>query len=107
MSAASRASKTSAKHISVRLLMYVAGDAPNSVRALVNLRSVLAEHGNDEVEVEVIDLLREPERGLRDRVLVTPMLLRLQPLPERCMVGSLNDRAALLAVLGIGEGRGE
>jgi circadian clock protein KaiB len=84
--------------------MYVAGEAPNSVRALINLRSVLTEHCNGDAEVEIIDLLKEPGRGLRDRVLVTPMLLRLEPLPERCMVGTLSDRGALLAVLGVGEG---
>jgi circadian clock protein KaiB len=106
MSASSRPSKKPTAHTSIRLLMYVAGGAPNSVMALINLRSVLAEHCNGDAEVEVIDLLKEPWRGLRDRVLVTPMLLRIEPLPERCMVGTLSDRAALLAVLGVGEERG-
>ena len=39
---------------------------------------------------------------LRDGVLVTPMLIRCAPLPERRILGNLRDRALLLAVLGRG-----
>jgi circadian clock protein KaiB len=81
------------------LRLYVAGDAPNSATALFNLRIALAQLALVNVELEVVDVLREPARGLLDGVLVTPTLLRVAPLPERRVVGNLREQAALLSVL--------
>lgn len=87
----------------LRLRLYVAGDSPNSVAALAHLRAAVAECANGRADVEIIDILRDPERGLRDGVFVTPMLVKVEPLPERRVLGSLRDRRALLAVLGLHE----
>jgi circadian clock protein KaiB len=87
----------------LRLRLYVAGDAPNSVAALVNLRAALAALPADRVDLEIIDVLREPERGLRDDVLMTPMLVRRTPAPERRMLGNLGATRALRNVLVIEE----
>ena len=78
------------------LRLYVAGDAPNSARARANLRRLLADVSPDRYRLEIIDCLVEPLRALNDGVLVTPTLLRLQPQPQRTVVGSLNaiDRVA-------------
>jgi circadian clock protein KaiB len=46
-----------------------------------------------------VDVLEHPERALNDGVFVTPTLVRLAPEPERTMIGSLNEPAALLALL--------
>jgi circadian clock protein KaiB len=86
-----------------RLRLYVAGDAPNSIAALANLRAVLADCTNGWADVEIIDILTDPERGLHDGVFVTPMLVKVEPLPERRVLGSLCDRRFLLAVLGLAE----
>ena len=51
--------------------------------------------------VEIIDILTDPERGLQDGIIVTPMLIRIEPAPERRVLGSLHDRLQLLAVLGL------
>jgi circadian clock protein KaiB len=83
--------------------LYVAGESPNSVAAKGNLRAALASLSPEDVSIELVDVLREPERSLRDGVLVTPTLIRVAPKPERRMVGNLRDRAALLAGLGIAE----
>ncbi|MDB4988997.1 MAG: circadian clock protein KaiB [Myxococcaceae bacterium] len=83
--------------VSVRL--YVAGDGPNSTMALSTLQTLLAQQSASHVEVEVIDVLAHPEQGLREGVLVTPMLVKVAPPPERRILGNLSDRAALLALL--------
>jgi circadian clock protein KaiB len=80
--------------------LYVAGEAPNSVAAIANLRLALA-HSECSAHVETIDVLRDPDRALRDGVFVTPMLVRVAPLPERRILGNLRDRDTLLGVLGI------
>jgi circadian clock protein KaiB len=91
----------------LRLRLYVAGDAPNSVVAVAHLRSVIEECASGRADVEIVDILRDPERGLRDGVFVTPMLVKVEPLPERRVLGSLGDRRFLLAVLGLNETPGE
>jgi circadian clock protein KaiB len=91
----------------IRLRLYVAGDAPNSMTAVANLRAVIAGCADGRAEVEIIDILREPERGLHDGVFVTPMLVKVEPAPERRVLGSLCDRRFLLAVLGLEEPRHE
>jgi circadian clock protein KaiB len=85
--------------------LYVAGDGPNSESAIATLRSLLTEFSEAPVDLEIIDVLEEPERALRDRVLITPMLVKVAPPPERRILGRLGDRTTLLTVLGLEERR--
>jgi circadian clock protein KaiB len=85
------------------LRLYIAGGSPNSVRARENLRAAIAGLPNEDVSLELVDVLREPERALRDTVLVTPTLIRVAPAPEQRVIGNLRDRSVLLAGLGISE----
>lgn len=87
----------------LRLRLYVAGDARNGLVAAANLRAVIAECTNGRADIEIVDVLSDPQRGLRDGVFVTPMLVKLEPSPERRVLGSLSDRRFLLAVLGLDE----
>jgi circadian clock protein KaiB len=89
----------------VAVRLYVAGDGPNAVTARRNLDAFLAQYPDYQVELEVIDVLRNPERGLADGVLVTPLLVKVAPPPERRVIGNLQDRTALVAGLGFGECR--
>lgn len=81
------------------LCLYVAGNSPNSLAARANLEAVLERHEIVRVELELVDVLTHPERGLRDGVLVTPTLVKLAPAPLRRVIGSLRDETALLATL--------
>jgi circadian clock protein KaiB len=85
------------------LRLYVAGDSPNSLQAKGNLEAAIARLPKGDVTLELVDVLRDPERGIRDGVLVTPTLVRVAPPPEQRLIGSLRDRGALLAGLGITE----
>lgn len=91
------------KRAALVLRLYVAGDSPNSVRARENLRAAMAGLPTEEVSLELVDVLRDPERALLDAVLVTPTLIRVAPEPERRVIGNLHDRTVLLAGLGICE----
>ncbi len=84
----------------LRLRLYIAGDAPNSVMAVANLTSLCAEHFPSSVNIEVVDLLEHPGRALADGIVVTPTLLRLSPLPVQRVVGSLRDTQRVLLALG-------
>jgi len=85
----------------LRLRLYVAGGAPNSVRAIANLAAICKEHLQSAFKLEIIDVLQFPLRALADGVLVTPHLTKLSPSPATKIVGNLSDRGRVLDALGI------
>ena len=84
----------------LELRLYIA-EGPNSAAALANLKLALDAHPDQVVRLEVIDVMADPERGLRDGVLMTPMLVKAAPLPERRVLGTLVNRKVLLVALGL------
>ena len=88
-------------HKMLKLRLYIAGDAPNSVAAVANLRAVCSQHFEARHEIEIVDLLDQPARALADGVIVTPTLLKLSPLPAQRLIGSLSDtKHVLIALVG-------
>jgi circadian clock protein KaiB len=79
--------------------LYIAGDAENSLAAVANLRDICARLLPERHQIELIDVLREPMRALADGVFMTPMLVKLTPLPMRKIVGSLSQTETVLQVL--------
>ena len=85
------------------LRLYIAGEAPNSIRALANL-AVLRERYHAELQdLEIVDVTLDPERALTDRIFMTPTLVKLSPEPTCRIVGTLGDLVPVLAALGLGE----
>lgn len=89
------------------LRLYVAGNAPNSVTAITNLRALLAAVPADQLHLEIVDVLDHPDRAARDGVLVTPTALRVLPTPERRVIGSLENHEVVRAALGLLAGADE
>jgi len=83
----------------LRLRLYVAGSAPNSLCAIANVQAICKEHFGRH-ELEIVDLLEHPRRALADGIIVTPTLLKLSPLPAQRLIGNLNDRDQVLLALG-------
>jgi circadian clock protein KaiB len=83
----------------LQLRLYVAGNAPNSMRAIANVRAICDEHFASGHELEIVDLLEHPKRALADGIIVTPTLLKLLPLPVRRVIGSLSDTTQVLIAL--------
>jgi circadian clock protein KaiB len=86
----------------VVMRLYVAGSAPNSIKAIANLEAICQQHLQDGFELEVIDVLEFPLRALADGVVVTPSLAKISPSPAVRIVGNLSDRSNVLRALGIG-----
>jgi circadian clock protein KaiB len=84
----------------LRLRLYVAGHAPNSVRAIANARAICDEHFAAGHELEIVDLLTDATRAIADGIVVTPTLLKLAPRPTQRLIGDLSDTSRLLLVLG-------
>ena len=85
----------------VVMQLYVAGGAPNSVQALVNLERICQQHLQGHYQLEIVDVFEQPLRALADGVIVTPSLIKLSPLPAAHIVGNLSDQNKVLLALGL------
>ena len=81
--------------------LYIAGSAPNSVRAQQNLGSICDEYLKGNYDLEIIDILQEPLRALVDGVLLTPTLTKVWPQPATKIVGNLSEKRDVLVALGL------
>lgn len=83
----------------LQLRLYVAGQAPNSLCAIANVKAICDAHFAAAHDLEIVDLLEHPARGLADGIIVTPTLLKLLPLPVRRVIGSLSDTEQVRSAL--------
>ena len=81
------------------LRLYVAGQSPKSLHAVANLKRLCDEHLRGRVEVEIVDLVKHPERARGDSILAIPTLVRRAPRPLCRLIGDLSDTERLLAAL--------
>jgi circadian clock protein KaiB len=88
----------------VTMCLYVAGGAPNSVKAIANLEAICQRYLKDGYKLEIVDVCEHPLRALSDRVLVTPSLTKLAPGKPANVIGNLGDTGSVLAALGLGGG---
>jgi circadian clock protein KaiB len=78
------------------LKLYVAGNTPNSVRALKTLKNILEEEFQGVYALKVIDVLKNPQLAEEDKILATPTLAKVLPPPVRKIIGDLSDREKVL-----------
>lgn len=78
------------------LKLYVAGNTPNSVRALRTLKNILEEEFKGVYALKVIDVLKNPQLAEEDKILATPTLSKVLPPPVRKIIGDLSDREKVL-----------
>jgi circadian clock protein KaiB len=95
------AAKAAPDNSVLQMRLYVAGNAPNSLRAIANLAAICEEHLQHGYSLEVIDVLEHPLRALADGVLVTPSLTKLGPGPCTNVIGNLSDTSRVLLALGL------
>ncbi len=79
--------------------LYVAGDAPNSTQAIANLRALCRAHLSKRHEIEIVNVIRDPQRAIADGVLLTPLLIKLSPAPMRKIIGNLSQLQPTLRAL--------
>jgi hypothetical protein len=53
------------------LRLFVAGDSPHSASAIANLKALFPNDESSHVEIEIVDVQREPARAARDAIMVT------------------------------------
>ena len=90
------------ERVTFKFTLYVAGDTVNSWEAVSNLTALCQAHLPDQYEIELVDVLRNPKRALKDHVLMTPTLIKFSPSPIGRIIGTLHPSQPVLQALGIG-----
>jgi len=81
------------------LRLYVAGQTPKSVLALKNLKEICEQHLMGRYDIEIIDLLENPQLARGDQILAVPTLVRRLPEPIKKIIGDLSNTERVLVGL--------
>ncbi|HUB79078.1 MAG TPA: circadian clock KaiB family protein [Bryobacteraceae bacterium] len=78
------------KHEIWDLRLYIAGQTPNSVAAIANLRKICEERLQGRYRIEIVDLLERPQLARGDQIIAIPTLVRKLPAPMKKIIGNLS-----------------
>jgi len=81
------------------LRLYVAGQTPKSTLAFRNLKQICEEHLHGRYEIEVVDLIENPQLAQGDQILAVPTLVRRLPEPIKKIIGDLSNTDRVLVGL--------
>ena len=82
-----------------RLRLYIAGQTPNSVAAIANLKQICKDKLEGRYRIEVIDLLEKPQLARGDQIIAIPTLVRRLPAPVKSIIGNLSKTESVLVGL--------
>ena len=81
------------------LRLYVAGQTAKSLLAFANLKRICEEHLGGRYQIEVVDLMKNPELAKGDQIFALPTLVRKLPEPVRKIIGDLSNTERVLVGL--------
>lgn len=81
------------------LRLYVAGQSPKSLQAFANLKRMCEEYLPEHYDIEIIDLVANPQLAAGDEIVAIPTLVRRLPSPMRRIIGDLSDEDRVLVGL--------
>ena|ERR1700760_2396808 len=89
------------EQIIYELKLYVSGAAPNSLRAIANVKKICEQYIPGQYMLEVIDIYQQPDLAKEQQLVALPLLLKRYPLPSRRLIGDMSDSEKVLRGLGI------
>jgi circadian clock protein KaiB len=82
-----------------RLRLYIAGQTPNSIVAIANLKKICEDQLRGKYRIEVIDLLEKPQLAKGDQIIAIPTLVRRLPPPVKKIIGNLSKTESVVVGL--------
>ena len=82
-----------------QLRLYVAGQTARAQAALRNLEAVCETHLRGKYQIEVVDLLVNPQLARGDQIFAVPTLVRQLPPPMKKIIGDLSNVERVLVGL--------
>jgi circadian clock protein KaiB len=78
------------------LRLYVTGTSPRAQVAIANLRRICDQDLRGQYDLEIIDVLKDPQLAEDAKILATPTLIKDLPPPLRRVIGDLSDKEKVL-----------
>jgi circadian clock protein KaiB len=88
-----------------RLRLYIAGQTPNSIAAIANLKKICEDKLKGKYRIEVVDLLVKPQLAKGDQIIAIPTLVRRLPPPVKKIIGNLSKTESVIVGLDLQPGR--
>jgi circadian clock protein KaiB len=82
-----------------RLRLYIAGQTPNSIAAIANLKKICENKLQGRYCIEVVDLLVKPQLAKGDQIIAIPTLVRRLPPPVKKIIGNLSKTESVIVGL--------
>jgi circadian clock protein KaiB len=83
------------------LRLFITGMSENSIRAVQNITRLCDQHLKGRVDLEIIDIYKNPSVAEEERIVFSPSLIRQFPLPKKTLIGDLSDTKEVILGLGI------
>jgi len=87
------------------LRLYIAGQTPNSMTAIANLKKICEEKLEGKYRLEVVDLLKKPQLAKGDQIVAIPTLVRRLPPPVKKIIGNLSKTESVIVGLDLQSAR--
>ena len=88
-----------ASHYILRL--YVAGQTPKSLDAIINIKKICEENLKGRYVLNVIDLYQQPQLAQGEQIIAVPTLIKKLPAPLRRIIGDMSDTERVLVGLNL------
>jgi circadian clock protein KaiB len=73
------------------LRLYVAGQTTKSLAAFSNLKRLCEQHLAGRYQIEIVDLVKQPQLAQNDQIVALPTLVRKLPEPIKRVIGDLSN----------------
>jgi circadian clock protein KaiB len=84
-----------------KLRLFVTGASPNSLRAIANIKVICEQHLAGNYDLEIIDVHQQPLIAEKEQLIALPLLMKLQPLPIKRLIGDMSDNNKVMTGLGL------
>src|SRR3954469_6167958 len=82
------------------LRLYITGASINSTKAVTNLKLLCENHLKGRYKLEVIDVYQQGSIAAKEQIVALPLLIKINPLPERRLIGDMSNTEKVLKGLG-------
>lgn len=89
--------------VSYKLKLYITGHTTTSRVALENIKRICKSKLSEEYDLQVIDVLKDPQLAEDDKIIATPTLVKKLPAPLRKIIGDLSNTEKVILGLDLVE----
>jgi circadian clock protein KaiB len=76
--------------------LFIAGNTPNSKKAVDDLNSILKEKLGDDFVLMILNVFENPEEAEEEGVFATPTVKKVSPPPGKRVIGDFSDKKKVL-----------